>query len=134
MTVLSSGKGHIWCADDTDNGEFASERLMPQPLRRTLNVAGSFMLLGTLVSFFGFHAIMGERGFLVKDTLDRDILIAREELALLQKQNDFLEKRIALMRAGNIDSDLLAERARAELGLYGAQDVIISIDLTNLKF
>jgi cell division protein FtsB len=29
---------------------------------------------------------------------------------------------------------MLAETARAELGLYGPNDVIVSIDLSDLKF
>ena len=38
------------------------------------------------------------------------------------------------MLACGMDADMLAETARAELGLYAPNDVIISIDLSNLKF
>ena len=62
------------------------------------------------------------------------LFLAREELALLQKQNTFLSNRIELMRQGQIDSDILAETARAELGLYASDDVIITIDIKDLKF
>jgi cell division protein FtsB len=38
------------------------------------------------------------------------------------------------MQSDAIDADILAETARAELGLYAPNDVIITIDLSNLKF
>ena len=38
------------------------------------------------------------------------------------------------MRSGAIDADMLAETARANVGMYNKNDVIISIDLTKLKF
>jgi cell division protein FtsB len=38
------------------------------------------------------------------------------------------------MQNDSIDADMLAETARAELGLYAPNDVIITIDLSNLKF
>ncbi len=66
--------------------------------------------------------------------LDRKILAAQEELALLNKQNRLMENRVRLLRAGAIDADMLAETARSELGLYSENDVIITIDIEKLKF
>ena len=57
-----------------------------------------------------------------------------EKLHLLQKHQGFLSQRIGLMQSDAIDADILAETARAELGLYAPNDVIITIDLSNLKF
>ena len=50
-----------------------------------LNYFGSFVILGTLVAFFGFHSLAGERGLLVLDNLDRKIASAQEHLYLLEK-------------------------------------------------
>ena len=69
-----------------------------------------------------------------KHEVDRQIILAQEELALLQKQNTFLSNRIELMRSGQVDPDILAETARAEFGLYASDDVIITIDIKDLKF
>ena len=102
-------------------------------MRRSVNIIGALIQLGT-VCFFGFHMVVGERGLLAKDSLDRDILLAREELSLLRKSNAYLSHRIDLMRNGSVDADMLAETARAELGLYSERDVIISIQLDDLKF
>jgi cell division protein FtsB len=52
----------------------------------------------------------------------------------LEKHQHFLNHRITLMSNGGVDADILAETARAELGLYAPNDVIVSIDLSDLKF
>lgn len=103
-------------------------------LRRPIAFAGSLVLIGTLIVFFGFHTIAGERGLLARGDIDREIQSARESLALLEKQNHFLEHRIRLLRSGAVDADMLAETARANVGMYSENDVIISIDLSKLKF
>ena len=107
---------------------------MHQSFQRTFAFAGGLVLAGTLVVFFGFHTIVVERGLMVRSDIERVIRAARETLALLNKQNHFLEHRIKLLRSGAIDADMLAETARANVGMYNKNDVIISIDLTKLKF
>ena len=107
---------------------------MHQSFHRPFSLAGGLVLTGILMVFFGFHTIVGERGLMARSEIDREIQSAREILALLDKQNHFLEHRIRLMRSGAIDADMLAETARANVGMYGVNDVIISIDLTKLKF
>ena len=107
---------------------------MHQSFHRPFAFAGGLVLTGTLMMFFGFHTIVGERGLMARADIDREIQAARETLALLDKQNHFLEQRIRLLRSGAIDADILAETARANVGMYNENDVIISIDLTKLKF
>ena len=107
---------------------------MRQSFQRSFAFVGGLVLTGTLVVFFGFHTIVGERGLMVRADIDREIQAARETLALLNKQNHFLEHRIKLLRSGAIDADMLAETARTNVGMYNKNDVIISIDLTKLKF
>lgn len=103
-------------------------------IRKPLAYVGSFVVLGTLVAFFGFHTIAGERGILARPELERKIQLAEEDLALLSKHQSFLEHRITLLQNETIDADMLGETARAELGLYAPDDVIISIDLSDLKY
>ena len=100
-------------------------------MRKTLAFAGSFFLLGTMIVFFGVHTVAGERGILARPQLERKIMLAEEQLALLKKHQTFLNHRIDLMHKGGIDADILAETARAELGLYAPNDVIVSIDLSD---
>ena len=102
--------------------------------QRFMVMVGSSLLLSSVVVFFGFHIFAGERGILARPELDRKIMLAEEKLDLLNKHHDFLSQRIELMQADSLDADMLAETARAELGLYAPNDVIISIDLSKLKF
>ena len=101
--------------------------------RRLFVLTVSSGLLASVVFFFGFHILAGDRGF-SQTELDRRIVLAEEKLTLLQKHHAFLSHRIHLLQADSLDADMLAETARAELGLYSPNDVIISIDLSKLKF
>ena len=107
---------------------------MATTLRKGISASLVCLSVGLIAVFFWFHTFDGERGLLARGEVDRQIILAREELALLQKQNAFLSHRIDLMRQGQVDSDILAETARAELGLYRTDDVIITIDISDLKF
>ena len=102
--------------------------------QRIMVMIGGSFLLSSVVVFFGFHIFAGDRGILARPELDRKIMLAEEKLNLLDKQHSFLSRRIKLLQSDSLDADMLAETARAELGLYAPNDVIISIDLSNLKF
>lgn len=106
---------------------------MYMPIRKSVSVAGSVVMVGTMIAFFGFHTIAGERGILARPELERKISVAEEQLMLLTKHQSHLTQRIALLRSDSLDADMLEETARAELGLYAPGDVIISIDLSDLK-
>lgn len=106
---------------------------MYMPIRKSVSVAGSVVMVGTMIAFFGFHTIAGERGILARPELERKISVAEEQLMLLTKHHSHLTQRIALLRSDSLDADMLEETARAELGLYAPGDVIISIDLSDLK-
>ena len=102
--------------------------------QRIMVMLGGSILLSSVVLFFGFHIFAGERGVLARPELDRKIALAEEKLNLLNKHHSVLSQRIKLMQSDSLDADMLAETARAELGLYAPNDVIISIDLSKLKF
>ena len=102
--------------------------------RKPVTFFGTFVLLSAIVIFFGFHIVTGERGLLARPGLELKIVQAEEQLALLNKHQRFLQQRIALLHSGSVDADILAETARSQLGLYGPNDVIISIDMADLKF
>ena len=102
--------------------------------RKPMTFICSFVLLSAIVSFFGFHIVSGDRGLLARPSLELKIVQAEEQLALLNKHQRFLQQRIALLHSGSVDADILAETARSELGLYGPNDVIVSIDVSDLKF
>ncbi|TVR08570.1 MAG: septum formation initiator family protein [Salinarimonadaceae bacterium] len=77
------------------------------------------------VAYFLHHAEVGQRGLEAKRELNAQMTEAREELALLQRQREEWERRIALVRSDQIDRDLIEEQARTMLGRVHRNDVVI---------
>ena len=107
---------------------------MTTTARKPMAFLGSMVLLGAIVTVFGFHIVSGDRGLLARPGLELKIVQAEEHLALLTNHQRFLQQRLRSLRTRFVDAEMLAETARADLGLYGPNDVIVSIDLSDLKF
>ena len=83
------------------------------------------VLAASVIGYFGYHALHGERGFLAWRELKGDIAAARSVEAQLAEQRARLDRRTALLRADNLDPDLLEERARVLLGYGDPGDLVI---------
>ena len=68
-----------------------------------------------VVSYFGGHAIWGERGILALEDAQAKLALQQQELARLNHDRARLEHRIGLMSQPNPDPDLVEELARTEL-------------------
>jgi cell division protein FtsB len=67
-----------------------------------------------VVCYFGYYTIWGERGILALSDTDARLGVEREQLAQAQDRRVRLQHRIALMRSGHPDQDLIEELARRE--------------------
>ncbi len=83
------------------------------------------VLAASMVGYFGYHALHGERGFLAWRELKGDLAAARGVEAQLAEQRLLLDRRTALLRADNLDPDLLEERARVLLGYGHPGDLVV---------
>ena len=83
------------------------------------------VLAASVVGYFGYHALHGERGFLAWRELKGDLTAARSVEAQLADQRLLLDRRTALLRADNLDPDLLDERARVLLGYGHPGDLVV---------
>ena len=83
------------------------------------------VLAAALVGYFGYHALHGERGFLAWRELKRDLAAAQSVEAQIAEQRALLDRRTALLRADNLDPDLLEEPARLLLGYGHPGDLVI---------
>ena len=83
------------------------------------------VLAVSVVGYFGYHALHGERGFLAWRELKGDLAVARTVEARIAGQWARLDRRTALLRADNLDPDLLDERARELLGYGHPNDLVI---------
>ncbi|WP_052340870.1 FtsB family cell division protein [Salinarimonas rosea] len=96
-------------------------------LRAVLIPLALYGVSGLAVGYFVHHAQSGQRGLEAK----RELQIERERIAAtldaLTREREDWEHRIALVRAEQIDRDLLEEQARLMLGRVHANDVVIML-------
>ena len=78
----------------------------------------------SLVAYFAFHLVQGERGLLAWVRLSQEINQARATLVELKAELEPKERRVAEFR-DQIDRDLLDERARATFNLGGPNELVI---------
>jgi cell division protein FtsB len=78
----------------------------------------------SLVVYFAYHLVQGDRGLIAWLRLTQQIDEARTTLAAVEAERQPLAHRVALMR-NKLDPDLLDETARAALNLVGENEVVI---------
>jgi cell division protein FtsB len=92
--------------------------------RRAGFIAGPILGV-SLIGYFGYHLVQGERGLLAWMRLSQEIKLAQAHLAELDGEKGVLEGRVSLMRSDHLDRDMLDERARATLNLAGPNEIVI---------
>jgi len=68
-----------------------------------------------VISYFGYYAVWGERGYLALNDTRTRLSDAQGQLDQIGDQNRRLEHRIVLLKAGSADPDLVEELARTQL-------------------
>jgi cell division protein FtsB len=84
------------------------------------------ILAATLVAYFGYHAVEGDKGVKTWARLNDDLAAAKEHLTVLVAERETLEMRVGLLNRKHLDPDLLHERALEVLN-YGYPDEYIVI-------
>jgi len=78
----------------------------------------------SLVAYFAYHLVQGDRGLLAWMRLSQEIRKAQTTLAQVEAEEAPLARHTQLMRA-KIDPDLLDEEARETLNLNGPDEIVI---------
>ena len=99
-----------------------------QEIRRRAGFIAGPVLGVSLMVYFGYHLIQGERGLLAWLRLTQEVKAAKLHLAGLADERDTLEHRVSLLRPEHLDRDMLDERARATLNLAGPHEIVILND------
>lgn len=79
----------------------------------------------SLVGYFSYHLIQGDRGLVAWARLTQQVQEANAVLATVEAERQVLDRRVALLRSDHLDRDMLDERARATLNLVGPNEVVI---------
>src|ERR1044071_4428082 len=92
--------------------------------RRARFIAGPVLGI-SLVCYFGYHLVQGERGLRAWLRLNQEIKLAQARLGTLDEERAALEGRVSLLRSEHLDRALRDERARATLNLAGPHEIVI---------
>lgn len=81
----------------------------------------------SLLGYFIYHIIQGERGLLSWRQFNLKIEQAEARLKETTAEQDILERRVHLMRPESLDPDMLEEQAREKLN-FARKDEIVILD------
>ena len=79
----------------------------------------------SLVGYFGWNAVQGDRGLVAFTERERLLAQAQADQAKAQAEVESWERRVSGLRSRHIDADALDERARAMLNLADPSDIIV---------
>ena len=92
------------------------------------SIRGRFVLpilTAAFLGYFGFHAYHGEFGLYARIQLEQQKTMLQHQLEKITDERTALEKRVALLRDGSIEKDMLDEQARRALNLSHPDEVTI---------
>jgi cell division protein FtsB len=96
--------------------------------RTVLTVLGLYACAALFVGYFGVNAFTGAHGLRAQADLEQQLAAMEAQLAELRAERALWQKRVALLRASQLDPDMLDERARDLLALADPRDVILITD------
>lgn len=83
-------------------------------------------ILSLLVfGYFGTHAFTGEYGIRSHLKLQKKAVLLQQELEKTISMRKKLESRVALLRNGTIEKDMLDEQVRRNLGMVNQDDIVL---------
>ena len=77
------------------------------------------------LGYFAYHLFVGNHGLDARARLESDVKLLNTELKSLEVVRGRLDRDVALMRSGELDPDMLDERARAILNFSHPNDIVI---------
>ena len=83
------------------------------------------IIFATVFKYFGYHLVNGDRGLLAMVHLQREVLVAEQNLAEAETTRKIWERRVSALRNQSLDPDMLDERARVLLNFSRKDDIVI---------
>ncbi len=82
-------------------------------------------LAAAFLAYFGFHLVHGSYGLRAKTGFEAEKTRLEAILKEERARRESLERRIALLRDGSIERDMLDEQARRALNVVGPDEVVL---------
>ena len=92
---------------------------------RARQIAGPVIGM-TVVVYFAYHAVQGDRGLLALGKLRGEVEMLQARTLDMRDQRFTMQQKVQMLRTETIDPDMLEERARLLLG-YGRGDELVVI-------
>lgn len=93
---------------------------------RASQIAGPVIGM-TVVVYFAYHAVQGDRGLLALGKLRGEVNTLQARVLDVRDERFQLQGKVQMLRPGSIDPDLLEERARVLLGYGKAEELVVII-------
>lgn len=77
------------------------------------------------LSYFGYHSIHGDYGLIATEEFERQRVTRMAELEELTEKRKALELQVSLLSGGSMEKDILDEKARYELNVSRADEIVI---------
>ncbi len=84
----------------------------------------AILLFFTLISYFLYNIISGDRGILSLFHLTEKHKVLRDEVDILEEEKRILQSKVNRMKPESLDLDLLEEQARKNLGYAQKNETI----------
>jgi cell division protein FtsB len=101
---------------------------MIHELRKRARLILPPVLGACLAGYFVYHAVQGDRGLMAWLLLNQQIREATTTHDAVAAERAAWERRVALLRPGSLDPDMLEERARVVLNLGHPDELVILPD------
>lgn len=98
---------------------------MGTELTKRLQLVVGPVIAISLLGYFIYHIIQGERGLLSWRQINQKIDQAQSRLAETTLEQEILERRVTLMRPESLDPDMLEEQAREKLNFARKDEFVI---------
>lgn len=81
----------------------------------------------TVVAYFAYHAVQGDRGMISLGKLRHDVEQLQAQVLDARAERMDMERNVHALRSASLDPDLLEERARTLLGYGHAEEWVVII-------
>jgi cell division protein FtsB len=92
--------------------------------RRARQIVGPVLAI-SLVAYFAYHLVQGDRGIFALWQLQAQLRTAQATKAALDAENAPLAHKVALLRGDRLDRDMLDQQVRAVLGYAEPDEIVI---------
>lgn len=92
--------------------------------RLTQKAIGPFLVL-SVIGYFLYHFIQGDRGVLAWMQLQKRLTSSLEHLACLKSEREALEEKVKALHPESLNSDLLDQEVRQKLGHVHPDEIVI---------